>query len=84
MPEALDRWAKETPDALAVSEGPGGLALTFAELRERAERLAAHLRRLGVRPEMPVAVSLPRSAELIVAMLGVWKAGGCYLPLDPG
>jgi amino acid adenylation domain-containing protein len=60
------------------------LRLTYGELDIRANRLAHHLRRLGVRPEDRVALHLERSAEAIVALLAVLKAGGAYVPLDPG
>ncbi|GGJ92450.1 hypothetical protein GCM10010123_22890 [Pilimelia anulata] len=69
-----------TPDALAVVAGAD--ELTYRELGERADRLAAVLRRCGVGPERLVALALSRSAQLIVAMLAVWRAGGAYLPLD--
>jgi amino acid adenylation domain-containing protein len=59
------------------------LQLTYRELNERANRLAHHLRGMGVGPEVPVAVCMERSPELIVGLLGVLKAGGVYVPLDP-
>ncbi|MGW1727842.1 amino acid adenylation domain-containing protein [Streptomyces sp. NPDC002306] len=70
-----------TPDATAVAAD--GASLTYRELDERAERLAGELTARGVRAESLVAVSLPRSADLVVALLAVLKAGGAYLPLDP-
>ena len=57
--------------------------LTYAELDARASRFATVLTHAGVRPGDVVAVCLDRSTRLLVAVLGVWKAGGAYLPLDP-
>ncbi|MGX7827308.1 amino acid adenylation domain-containing protein [Actinokineospora sp. 24-640] len=67
------------PDAVAVSAG--GVEVTYRELDERANRLANRLVDLGVGPEIPVALLLERSVELIVSVLAVLKAGGFYLPL---
>ena len=57
--------------------------LTYRELNRRANHLAAQLRAAGVGPEAVVGVFVDRSLEMIVALLGVLKAGGAYLPLDP-
>jgi amino acid adenylation domain-containing protein len=73
--------ADRTPGAVAVADG--ALALTYRELEERANRLARHLRRLGVGPESTVGVCTGRSAALVVALLGTLKAGGAYVALDP-
>jgi amino acid adenylation domain-containing protein/non-ribosomal peptide synthase protein (TIGR01720 family) len=73
--------AVRTPDAVAVE--CGGERLTYAELDRRSAGLAGALRRRGVRPETRVAVCLERSADAVVALLGVLRAGGAWLPLDP-
>ncbi|WP_430330886.1 amino acid adenylation domain-containing protein [Rhodococcus sp. ACT016] len=78
----LDEQAQRTPDAVAVVFE--GTSLTYAQLHERANRLAHMLIERGVRPEAKVAVALPRSLELMVALLAVGKAGGAYVPLDTG
>ncbi|HEY0079201.1 MAG TPA: amino acid adenylation domain-containing protein [Pyrinomonadaceae bacterium] len=57
--------------------------LTYSELNARANRLAWHLRSLGIRPEKRVGILLERSAQMVAALLAVLKAGGCYVPLDP-
>ncbi|AZK92478.1 MULTISPECIES: non-ribosomal peptide synthetase [Streptomyces] len=81
VPELVTAQARRTPRATAVVCGT--TSLTYRELDLRAGRLAAALRDHGVGPDTPVAVALPRSADLAVALLGVLKAGGAYLPLDP-
>jgi amino acid adenylation domain-containing protein len=77
----IAEWARRAPAAVAVVQG--AQRITFAELEERAGRLARRLRRLGAGPETRVAVCLPRSITGVVALLAVWKAGGAYVPLDP-
>ncbi|WP_447040836.1 amino acid adenylation domain-containing protein [Streptomyces sp. DSM 118878] len=77
-------WAdqvRRTPDSPAVTSGEQ--VLTYAELDERADRLARRLRREGAGPEKFVALVLPRSPELVVALLAVVKAGAAYVPVDP-
>ncbi|MYV70497.1 AMP-binding protein, partial [Streptomyces sp. SID2131] len=69
-----------SPGAVAVVAGEQ--SLSYAELDGRAERLARLLVARGVVAERFVAVALPRSVDLVVALLAVWKAGGAYLPLD--
>ncbi|KUL53483.1 non-ribosomal peptide synthetase [Streptomyces sp. NRRL S-1521] len=75
------RWAEAAPGRTAVISGD--TTLTYRELDERAERLAAVLRERG-RAGAPVALWLPRGAQLIVAMLAALKSGHGYVPLDPG
>ena len=73
--------AAAAPQAIAVVDGDR--SLTYGELDAASDRLAAALRTAGATPDGCVAIALERSAELIVALLGVLKAGAAYLPLDP-
>jgi amino acid adenylation domain-containing protein len=73
--------AARTPHAAALSWR--GERLTYAELERRANRIANVLRRRGVGPEVRVGICLPRTPDLVAAMLGVLGAGGAYVPLDP-
>ncbi|HEX8560147.1 MAG TPA: amino acid adenylation domain-containing protein [Pyrinomonadaceae bacterium] len=77
----IERQAALSPDAVAVASG--GERLSYAELNARANRLARHLRSLGVGAETRVGVLMERSTELVVSLLAVLKAGGAYVPLDP-
>ncbi|HEY8086993.1 MAG TPA: amino acid adenylation domain-containing protein, partial [Polyangiaceae bacterium] len=77
----FEEQAKRSPSAVAVVSGDR--TMTFAELDERADRVAGYLRANGVGRESLVGVALDRSPELVVALLGVWKAGAAYVPLDP-
>ena len=79
--ELVAEQARRTPDAVAVSAA--GVELTYAELDARANQLAAHLRELGVGPDVVVAICAERSLETVVAVLAVLKAGGAYAPIDP-
>ncbi|MGW2174752.1 amino acid adenylation domain-containing protein [Streptomyces sp. NPDC001705] len=79
--EEVRRQAEATPEAPAVIAEDE--SLTFAELDARANRLAHWLIDRGAGPESPVAVRLPRSARLVVALLAVLKAGATYVPVDP-
>ncbi|HEY6788907.1 MAG TPA: amino acid adenylation domain-containing protein, partial [Trebonia sp.] len=74
------RRAQEAPDALALACGT--TRLTYAQLADRAGRLAALLAGAGAGPEAVVGVALGRSADAVAAMLATWQAGAVYLPLD--
>ncbi|WP_143342956.1 non-ribosomal peptide synthetase, partial [Crossiella equi] len=79
--DRFEAQAARTPDAVAV-RGEDGATLTYAELDHRAERLAAALCAKGIGAESTVALLLPRTPDLVVALLGVLKSGAAYLPLD--
>ncbi|MEQ0563558.1 non-ribosomal peptide synthase/polyketide synthase [Amycolatopsis sp. NEAU-NG30] len=81
LPELFAAQAARTPDAVAVTSGT--TELTYAELDRRANRLAHRLIAEGAGPERLVALRLPRSADLVVAILAVLKTGAGYLPIDP-
>ncbi|CAN2255003.1 amino acid adenylation domain-containing protein [Bacillus vallismortis] len=81
LPEQFEKQAALSPDAIAVVYEDQ--ALRYAELNERANRLARMLISEGVGPEQFVALALPRSLEMAVGLLAVLKAGAAYLPLDP-
>ena len=84
--KCLHQWFEEqvqrTPDNVAVVFE--GEQLTYGELNRRANQLAHRLRKLGVGPEVLVAVCAERSVEMVVGLLGIMKAGGAYVPIDPG
>ena len=79
--QLFEAQVERTPEAIALVYEEQ--QLTYAELNQRANQLAHHLQSLGVSPGSFVAVCLRPSLELIVALLGVLKAGAAYLPLDP-
>ncbi|UYB44836.1 amino acid adenylation domain-containing protein [Streptomyces sp. Je 1-4] len=81
MPELFETWVANDPQAPAVVFED--LVLSYAEVAERANRLARLLVQQGVGPERVVALAVPRSPEMVVAALAVHKAGGAYLPVDP-
>ncbi|MFE4369085.1 amino acid adenylation domain-containing protein [Streptomyces sp. NPDC056835] len=81
LPRLVERWAARTPGAPAVTCGPD--VLSYGDLNARANRLAGALIRRGAGPGNTVAVLLPRSVELITAILAVTKTGAAYLPIDP-
>lgn len=79
--QLFEAQAARTPDALAVV--CEDQQITFAALDRRANQLAAYLRGEGIKPGTFVALCLNRSIDMMVALLGVLKAGGAYIPLDP-
>ncbi len=82
VPGLFARQVERTPDAVAVTGGE--VCLSYAELGERAGRVAAYLVGCGVGRGDRVAVVMERSSDLLVALLGVWWAGAAYVPVDPG
>jgi len=77
----FERNAANHPDAVAVSYADEHVS--YAELNRRADRLAVHLRALGVERDVLVGLLVERSLDMVVAILGVLKAGGAYVPIDP-
>ncbi|WP_455885471.1 non-ribosomal peptide synthetase [Pseudomonas spelaei] len=81
LPTRITEWAQRTPEALALSFA--GTQLTYRQVDERVEQLARHLRLEGVQPGDRIALRLPRSLELVIASLAVWRVGAAWVPLDP-
>lgn len=79
--ELFARWAHQSPDMCAVV--CEDQHVTYAELRWRVSRLARHLHKLGVGPDVPVGMYLERSIAVVIGLLAVARAGGAYVPLDP-
>jgi natural product biosynthesis luciferase-like monooxygenase protein/FkbM family methyltransferase len=79
--QLFEAQAQHTPDQIALVFRDE--QYTFSEVNNRANQLAHHLKKLGVGPEVCVGISLERSAEMLISLLAVLKAGGAYLPLDP-
>jgi amino acid adenylation domain-containing protein/thioester reductase-like protein len=79
--QLIEFQASQTPEAVAVIFQDQ--QLTYRELNQKANQLANYLITLGVKPEVLVGICLERSLEMVIAMLGVLKAGGAYIPLDP-
>ena len=79
--QLIEEQSLRSPDATAVVFE--GQSLTYSELERRANQLARYLIKLGVKPGALVGISVDRSLEMMVGLLGIWKAGAAYLPLDP-
>ncbi|MDZ7342104.1 MAG: non-ribosomal peptide synthase/polyketide synthase, partial [candidate division KSB1 bacterium] len=79
--ELFEAQVERTPDAIAVVFE--GQQLTYRELNARANQLANFLREQGIGPDKIVGISVERSIEMVVGLLGIMKAGGAYLPIDP-
>lgn len=82
IPELFARQIAQSPDVTAVVSGEA--SLSYRALDARSTVLAEELRRCGVGPDVVVGVAMPRSVDLVVALLAVSKAGGAYVPIDPG
>lgn len=81
LTQLVARQVRDTPHAVAVEDRTE--SLTYAELGRRSSQLAHHLRELGVGPETRVGILCERSVDLAVALLGILRAGGAWVPLDP-
>ncbi|RNB58932.1 amino acid adenylation domain-containing protein [Brevibacillus gelatini] len=79
--ELVAKMARKLPEQTAVVSAEG--SLTYAELERRANQLANYLRQQGVTAETPVGICVERSMEMIVGQLGILKAGGAFVPMDP-
>ncbi len=79
--ELFERQAARDPSATAIVHAGG--RMTYGELNQRANQVAHYLRRRGVKPDTLVGVSLHRTPLMVAGLLGVWKAGAAYVPLDP-
>ncbi|PYX05393.1 MAG: non-ribosomal peptide synthetase, partial [Acidobacteria bacterium] len=82
VPQLIASQAASAPEATAVVEGDR--VLTYGELNRRADQLSRQLRLLGVGPEIIVGFCLERRMAMVIAALGILKAGAAYLPIDPG
>jgi len=81
LPNLFTRQVDQTPDRIAVIYQTE--QLTYQELNQQANQLAHHLQQQGVKPEQLVGLSISHSLEMIVAVFGILKAGGAFVPLDP-
>src|SRR5712664_112570 len=79
--ELIEQRTRESPDAVGLVCRHD--QVTYSGLNARANRVAAHLRQLGVGPETLVGICVERSLEMVIGLLGILKSGGAYVPLDP-
>ena len=79
--QLIEAQVDRTPDAIAVASQKD--QLTYRELDRRANQLANYLRGLGIGPDVPVGICMDRSTQMMIALVGIMKAGGTYVPLDP-
>ena len=79
--QLISHQANQTPQRIAVSDGH--TSLTYQQLETQSNQLAHHLLTLGVQPDTFVAISVDRTAQMLIGLLGILKSGGAYLPLDP-
>ena len=79
--ESFEAQVTQIPEAIALT--CNGQTLTYRQLNRQANQLAHTLRQWGVAAEVPVGICLPRSPEMLVAIWGILKAGGIYVPIDP-
>ncbi|WP_172844394.1 non-ribosomal peptide synthetase [Tumebacillus algifaecis] len=79
--QVFQEQAERTPHAVAIVYQDRHM--TYKELNQRANKLAHFLQKRGVGPEVTVGIAINRKPELIIGLLGILKAGGCYVPLDP-
>lgn len=80
--QKFEQQVQQTPHQIAVVYEDK--KLTYSQLNERANQLAHHLIKLGIKPDNPVPIYANRSLEIVISMLGILKAGGAYLPIDSG
>ncbi|AFZ11270.1 amino acid adenylation domain protein [Crinalium epipsammum PCC 9333] len=79
--QLIEQQAKKSPEKIAVVFADQ--EITYKELNQRANQLAHYLKKLGVKPEIPVGICVERSFDMVIGLLGILKAGGAYVPLDP-
>ncbi|MCP4990325.1 MAG: amino acid adenylation domain-containing protein [Colwellia sp.] len=79
--QLFENQAAQKPDQIAIMYE--GQHLTYRELNEKANQLAYYIRHLGIVPDDPVGICMDRSFDMLVSIIGILKAGGVYLPLDP-